>query len=108
MVGQGGETRSTLGNSDPNTLLGSGVTISGAIGGTLVTNAVNVNSALTVSGGANLQNVTGFFWRGLHFSGRAGGVGGGTISGTYLHLEKGFINIDMSGQKVWIAYWTST
>lgn len=100
MVGQGGETRSTHGNADPNTLFGSGVTISGL-------GNLNLTGGLTVSGGTNLQNVTGFFWRGSIFSGRAGGIGGGTISGTYIHLEDGFIHLDLSGQKVWIPYWIS-
>ena len=107
MVGQGGETRSTLGNADPNTLLTSGTTISGTLGGTVNFTNVNVITGLTVSGGVNLQNVTGFFWRGNIFSGRAGGIGGGTISGTYIHLEDGWIHLDLSGQKVWVPYWIS-
>lgn len=93
MTGQGGEIRPTIGNVTADSVIGSGT--------------ISIPGGLVVSGGANLQNVTGIFWRGLHFSGRAGGVGGGTISGTYLHLEKGFINIDMSGQKIWIPYWVS-
>ena len=118
MVGAGGETRSTIGNVDPNTVLTSGTVISGAVTftnaavttltpTTMNVGTLNVSGGITVSGGANLQNVTGFFWRGAIFSGRAGGVGGGTISGTYLHIEDGFISIDLSGQKVWIAYWNS-
>lgn len=86
MVGAGGETRPTIGNPSAETLITSGTVFSGAV---------------------NLQNVQGLFWRGSIFSGRAGGIGGGTISGTYIHLEDGWIHMDLSGQKVWVPYWIS-
>ena len=97
MTGQGGETRSTLGNADPNTLLGSGVTLSGV--GTINAQTLNVTTGLTVSGGTNLQNVSGFFWRGVHSSGITGLLSGVSC--------KGFMRMEMSGQGIYVAYWVS-
>lgn len=99
MTGQGGETRPTIGNVDPNTILASGTTISGTLGGTVAFTSVNIITGLTVSGGANFQNVTGFFWRAGTTSGKAGFTSGVNSNG---HMP-----ISMSGQTVFIPFWIS-
>jgi len=92
LVGLGGQTQPTIGNPGPDTIVASGQSISGI-------NNLSLTGGLTVSGGANLQGVTGFFWKGVHSSGITGLLSGVSC--------KGFMRMDMSGQAIYVAYWVS-
>jgi len=90
MVGIGGQIAPYIGNPSADTIVTSGATFSGI---------TNFPGGILVSGGTNLQNVSGFFWRGVHTSGITGLLSGVSC--------KGFMRMEMSGQGVYVAYWVS-
>ena len=99
MVSTGGNIRPQVGDVGASGVTLDQATITAGSVTTLTAGTVNVTSALTVSGGANLQNVSGFFWRGTHSSGITGLLSGVSC--------KGFMRMDMSGQAIYVAYWVS-